>query len=157
MVSKNAELFRRFTGFVFRAQVALLKHADVANAQFGQSSARWRVLLRVSAGERSVAGIARSTGYSRQAVQRLADDLVEEGLARYSANETDRRKKRLELTEAGATTFERMEAHFDEWADRLVAHLPEQDLVRLAEALELVSIVVDADREYIEKVERDKG
>jgi hypothetical protein len=34
-------------------------------------------------------------GYSRQAVQRVANALVAEGSARYSADETDRRKQRL--------------------------------------------------------------
>ena len=40
MPSSNAETFRRFTRSVFEAQTALLKHGDVANAGFGQSSAR---------------------------------------------------------------------------------------------------------------------
>jgi len=132
----------------------LLKHADTANARFGQSSARWRVLLRISVGETSVAAIARSTGYSRQAVQRLADALVVEGSARYSVDETDRRKQRLELTEAGAATFEQMEAHFDVWAERLMAHIPERELVAASEALERIGSVVAADRDYIERKEQ---
>ena len=144
-------MFRRFTRSVFDAQSALLKHADAANSRFGQSSARWRVLLRISLGDTSVASIARSTGYSRQSVQRLADALVAEGSARYSVDETDRRKKRLELTEAGIATFEQMEAHFDVWAGRLVADIPEQDLVSMSEALERITSVVDADRDYIER------
>ena len=151
MTSPSAKLFRRFTRSVFNAQAALLKHADAANARFGQSSARWRVLLQISEGEKFVADIARSTGYSRQAVQRLADALVDEGSARYLVDETDRRKKRLELTEAGAATFEQLEAHFDVWADRLVAHLPEGELVAVSEALEHIRFVVNADREYIER------
>ena len=132
----------------------MLKHADAANARFGQSSARWRVLLRISEGEKFVADIARSTGYSRQAVQRLADALVDEGMARYSVDDTDRRKKRLELTEAGAATFEQLEAHFDVWAERLVAHIPESELVEMSEALDRIRFVVDADRDYIERKER---
>jgi len=153
VTSPSAKLFRRFTRSVFDAQAALLKHADAANARFGQSSARWRVLQRLSAGELSVASIARSTGYSRQSVQRLADALVAEGSARYSVDETDRRKKRLELTEAGASTFEQLEAHFDVWVDRLVANIPESELVAVSEALERIGLAVAADRDYIEKKE----
>jgi DNA-binding MarR family transcriptional regulator len=67
-------------------------------------------LQRISAGQTSVAEIARSTGYSRQGVQRLADALVAEGSARYSADESDRRRPRLDLTQDGAATFEQMEA-----------------------------------------------
>lgn len=154
VITPSAKLFRRFTRSVFDAQAALLKHADAANARFGQSSARWRVLDRVSIGETSVAGIARSTGYSRQAVQRLADALVAEGSARYSVDETDRRKKHIELTEAGADTFEKMEAHFDVWVYRLLAHIPESELVAVSAALEHITFVVDADRDYIEREEQ---
>lgn len=153
MISPRAELFRRFTRSVFDAQSALLKHADAANARFGQSSARWRVLYELSSGETSVADIARSTGYSRQAVQRLADALVAEGSARYSADEADRRKQRIELTEAGAGTFEQLEAHFEMWVERLVAHIPERELGAVSEALDRVRSVVEADREYIKRKE----
>jgi hypothetical protein len=71
VASSSAETFRRFTRSVFEAQTALLKHGDVANAGFGQRGARRRVLLRISAGQTTVAAIARSSGYSRQAVQPL--------------------------------------------------------------------------------------
>jgi len=153
MASPSAEVFRRFVRSVFDAQAALLKHGDVANAEFGQSSARWRVLQRVAAGQTSVAAIARSTGYSRQGVQRLADALVAEGSARYRADESDRRRQRLELTDAGAATFGQMEAHFDVWAARLLARISEAELVAVAGALERIRIVVLEDCDDMKKQE----
>jgi DNA-binding MarR family transcriptional regulator len=154
MTSPSAEVFRRFTRSVFGAQTALLRHGDVANADFGQSSARWRVLQRICAGETSVSEIAKSTDYSRQAVQRLADALVAEGSARYSADPSDRRKQRLELTEEGAATLEQMEANFDVWADRLLAHIPEADLVAVSKTLEHIRLILLADIDYIRKKRR---
>jgi DNA-binding MarR family transcriptional regulator len=151
MASPSAEVFRRFTRSVFDAQAALLRHGDVANAGFGQTSARWRVLQRISAGQTSVAAIARSTGYSRQGVQRLADALVAEGSARYSADETDRRRQRLELTAAGAATSERMEAHFDIWSARLMTEIPEAELVAVAGTLERIRQLVLADIDTMRK------
>lgn len=151
MTSPSANSFRRFTRSVFGTREALLKHADAANARFGQSSARWRVLYELSSGETSVADIARSTGYSRQAVQRLADALVAEGSARYSADEADRRKQRIELTEAGAGTFEQLEAHFEVWVERLMVHIPEHELGAVSGALDHIRSVVEADREYIKR------
>jgi DNA-binding MarR family transcriptional regulator len=142
MASPSAEVFRRFTRSVFDAQAALLKHGDAANAEFGQTSARWRVLQRMAAGQTSVAAIAKSAGYSRQGVQRLADALVAEGSARYGADESDRRRQRLELTEAGAATFGQMEAHFDVWAARLLARIPESELVAVAGTLERIRLIV---------------
>jgi DNA-binding MarR family transcriptional regulator len=151
MASHSAEVFRRFTRSVFATQAALLKHGDTANERFGQTSARWRVLARVSAGETSAAAIARSTGYSRQAVQRLADALAAEGLVRQQADESDLRRQRLELTSTGAEVFGQMEAHFDIWAERLGAQIPEADLIALAEALEHIRLIVLADCDYMRR------
>jgi DNA-binding MarR family transcriptional regulator len=151
MASPTAETFRRFARSVLSAQAALLKHGDVANADFGQSSARWRVLQRIAAGEKSVADMARSTGYSRQAVQRLADALVAEGLARYSADENDRRRQCLELTPAGIVIFEQLEANFDSWADRLMTHIPEADLITTAKTLEHIRLILLADCDYMKR------
>jgi DNA-binding MarR family transcriptional regulator len=152
-LSHSAEVFRRFTREVFASQAVLLRHGDVANEKFGQSSARWRVLARISDGDASVAAIARSTGYSRQAVQRLADALAAEGLVGQERDERDRRRQRLELTGAGAEMFRQMEAHFDGWAERLMAHIPEADLIALSQSLEHIRLIVQADLEYLRRKE----
>ena len=153
MASRSAEVFRRFTRSVFDAQAALLKHGDVANSEFGQTSARWRVLQRVAAGQTSVAAIARSAGYSRQGVQRLADALVAEGSARYRPDESDRRRQRLELTQAGEATFQQMEAHFDGWSARLLGRIPEAELAAVADTLERIRLIVLEDCDDMKKQE----
>jgi DNA-binding MarR family transcriptional regulator len=89
-------------------------------------------------------------------VQRLADALVAEGSARYLADESDGRTQRLELTEAGAATFEQMEASFDGWADGLMAHIPEADLVAVSRTLEHIRLIVLADCDYIRRTEQAK-
>ena len=151
MASERAEVFRRLARAVFDAQTALLKHGDVANAPFGQSSARWRVLLHISLGEPTVADIARSTGYSRQAVQRLADALVAAGSAAYVVDEADRRKQRIELTRQGKETLGQLEAHFDIWADRLLTQLPEAELIEVTAALEHFKAIVLADMQSMKR------
>jgi DNA-binding MarR family transcriptional regulator len=138
---------------VFSAQTALLKHADVATSRFGQGSARWRVLVRIADGENTVADIARLTGYSRQAVQRLADALAADGLIRQEIDENDRRRQRLKLTSSGAATFEGMEAHFDVWAERLLAHIPEADLTSVSTTLDYIRLIVLADLDYMKRTE----
>jgi DNA-binding MarR family transcriptional regulator len=154
MTTPDAARFRRFTRAVFAAQAAVLKHGDVANAPFGQSSARWRVLFRVSQGATTVAAIARATGYSRQAVQRLADAVVSEGLARYRPDATDRRTQRIELTAAGQRTLEHLEANFDVLAGRLLAQIPAADLEAVCDALERITAVVQADLTYMQGKEQ---
>jgi DNA-binding MarR family transcriptional regulator len=153
MPSHESEVWRRFTRSVFSAQTALLKHADVATSRFGQGSARWRVLVRIADGENTVADIARLTGYSRQAVQRLADALAADGLIRQETDENDRRRQRLELTGSGAATFEGMEAHFDVWAERLLAHIPEADLASVGTTLDHIRLIVLADLDYMKRTE----
>lgn len=151
MLTSNSELIRRFTRSVFSAQSALLRHGDAANARFGQSSARWRVLLHVSTGNTTVAEIARITGYSRQAVQRLTSLLVDEGNLASTPDSVDGRKLRLSLTPLGKRTLSSMEKHFDTWSARLVKDLSADKLVALASALDLIAAAVLADLNRFKK------
>ena len=145
MVSADAQAFREFVGSVLQTGSLLLRHGDAANRPFGQTSARWRVLLRVSQGEDSVPEIARNTGYSRQATQRLADALVADGLARYRPSDIDRRRQHVELTDVGRLTLERLETHYEVWSSRLVAEIGLDDLQQLTETLDRVREVVQRD------------
>lgn len=94
---------------------ALLKtanHVTVASAavddrlvgDLGLSSARTRVMevLADGGGARTVSQIARSLELSRQAVQRLADDLHARGLTSWRANPDHARAQLLVMTEKGA-------------------------------------------------------
>jgi DNA-binding MarR family transcriptional regulator len=159
MTTQDAFVFRAFTRAVFEAQNVLLKHGDVMNAPFGQTSARWRVMLRLSEGETSVASIASSTGYSRQGVQRLADSLVEDGLAHYSPNQEDRRKQDVTLTEEGKSCLQAMEDSFDEWASRLTEQLSVEELQHMTSLLVKAKAVVQEDlRKFTPKKEtKDEG
>lgn len=127
---------------MFAAQSALLRHGDAANARFGQTSARWRILLYVSLGQTSVAGIARSTGYSRQAVQRLANALIAEGALEAVRDLVDRRRRVLALTPSGEHVLGGMERSFESWSARLLEQLPAGELETLADQLDRASAVV---------------
>ena len=56
-------------------------------------------------GPRNLSELARERGVSRQGVQRLADALASEGLARSTPDPRSARAKRLELTEAGLAAY----------------------------------------------------
>src|SRR5215813_997603 len=112
MPSPSATLFRQLTRAVFAARSSVLGYGDRANAAFGQSSARWRVLFNIGQGVGSVAEIARRTGYARQSVQRLADVLVADGLAAYAPDPNDRRRQIITLTGEGSALLAEMEAAF---------------------------------------------
>src|SRR5512134_1831441 len=56
-------------------------------------------------GPRNLSELARERGVSRQGVQRLAEALESEGLARSAPDPSSARAKRLELTEAGLAAY----------------------------------------------------
>jgi DNA-binding MarR family transcriptional regulator len=145
MTSPSSTLFRQLTRAVFAAQSSVLHYGDHANAAFGQSSARWRVMFNIAQGTGSVAEIARKTDYARQSVQRLADVLVADGLATYAPDPQDRRRQIITLTAKGSTLLAEMEADFDRWSERLVRALGKESVIQTIEGLHELKRVLDAD------------
>ena len=102
----------------------------------GQSLARWQVLAAVDTQSTPVSGIAEQLGHTRQSVQRIADLLVDDGLALYRANPAHRRAKMLEITPAGRTALHRMQALFDQLVQRTSADLEPEHLDRARHTLD---------------------
>jgi DNA-binding MarR family transcriptional regulator len=150
MPSSSAMLFRQLTRSVFAAQSSVLRYGDVANAAFGQSSARWRVMFRIAEGDGSVAEIARATDYTRQSIQRLADTLVADGLATYAPDPHDRRRQIIALTTEGGTLLAAMEAEFGRWSKRLVETLGREHITQTIEHLHELKRVLDTDAKHFD-------
>ncbi|MCA1189938.1 MULTISPECIES: MarR family winged helix-turn-helix transcriptional regulator [Saccharopolyspora] len=98
----------------------------------GQSLARWQVLAEVEHEAAPVGAIACRLGHTRQGVQRVADLLVEDGLACYRPNPAHQRAKLLEVTPTGRAALHRMQAAYTHLALRTTEGLdPERlDLAR---------------------------
>ena len=92
---------------IFRVNGLLLEAADDLTRDLGLSSARWQILGALNAARRplTVSQIARNMGLTRQAVQRVADDLVREGFAQYAPNADHVRAKLLAETKKGRDSF----------------------------------------------------
>ena len=150
MPSSNATLFRQLTRAVFAAHSSVLRHGDRANAPFGQSSARWRVMFNIAQGTGSVSEIARATNYTRQSIQRLADNLVAEGLATYAPDPDDRRRQTITLTDEGNTLLQEMESDFDRWSKRLVKKLGKENIAHTIEHLHELKRILDTDAEHFD-------
>lgn len=110
---------------VFRLNGALIAVGDALVAPLGLTSARWQVMGAVAeaSGGLPVAGIARNMGLVRQSVQRIADELANEGLLCFAPNPHHRRAKLVQLTERGAALFEEASARWLALAGALVAGL----------------------------------
>lgn len=78
------------------------RSSDEMARALGQSVARWHLMSVLSDGPRSVASASRRLGLARQSVQRVANDLVEGGLAVSTVDPTDARAPLIGLTEDGA-------------------------------------------------------
>ncbi|TDC64766.1 MarR family winged helix-turn-helix transcriptional regulator [Streptomyces hainanensis] len=86
---------------VFRLNAQFLAVADRMAAPAGLTAARSQVLGTVLTEPLPVSAVARIVGITRQSVQRVADLLVDDGLAVYEPNPAHRRAKLLAATDAG--------------------------------------------------------
>src|SRR5271154_7460208 len=77
-------------------------------ARLGLTSARWQILGAIASAERPqpVAWLARDLGANRQNVQRIVNDLNQDGLIAFDANPHHRRAQLVVLTDKGKRAFE---------------------------------------------------
>jgi DNA-binding MarR family transcriptional regulator len=110
---------------VFKLNGRLLATGDTLVREFGLTSARWQVMGAVSRSPvpLPVAHIARNMGLTRQAVQRVADDLRDAGFIRYELNPHHRRAMLVALTENGAAAYQQTMERQAAWAQGVVAGL----------------------------------
>ncbi|MEV2277551.1 MarR family transcriptional regulator [Nocardiopsis sp. NPDC049922] len=128
---------------VFRLNGQLLSVAEGLARPVGLTAARWQVLGAVTDEPLTVSAIARRFGISRQSVQRMADLLVDQGMAEYRPNPAHSRAKLLALTEQGVAAMRRIRPDHARVADALVDELGEEETERALESLRLLSQALD--------------
>ncbi|QJT03052.1 MarR family transcriptional regulator [Streptomyces asoensis] len=143
MSRERQDLLSRSALGVFRLNGQFLAVAEELAGPAGLTAARWQVLGAVLGDPLPVAGIARAMGITRQSVQRVADLLVEHGLAEYRPNPAHRRAKLLAPTEAGRAAVARVNPGHEALADRLAEAYGEAELAEAVHVLERLSKVLD--------------
>ena len=135
-----ADALARFISVATRAQVALTAAGDEVVADLALSSAREQLLgaLTAAVGPRTVSQLARDMDLTRQAVQRVADDLARAGLAAYADNPGHARAKLLEVTETGAAAYAEALRRKGLWLEGLAKGLPVAGLDIATELLRLL-------------------
>lgn len=108
---------------VFRLNGQFLGLAEGLARPVGLTAAWWQVLGPILRDPLPVSGIAREMGMARQSVQRIADLLVDRGLARYRENPAHRRAKLLEVTPQGLEAVRAIDPAHRAAAGLLVAEL----------------------------------
>jgi DNA-binding MarR family transcriptional regulator len=114
----------------FRLNGRLLAAGDDLVRGLDLTSARWQVLGAVAAAPipLSVAQVARSMGLTRQAVQRLANEMERDGLLRFAANPNHRRAKLVVLTPRGQSAYGAAMKRQHPWAQALAQGLTVQQV-----------------------------
>ncbi|MBB4713637.1 MarR family winged helix-turn-helix transcriptional regulator [Streptomyces luteogriseus] len=128
---------------VFRLNGQFLAVAEELARPAGLTAAWWQVLGAVLREPLPVSGIARAMGITRQSVQRIADLLVERGLAEYRPNPAHRRAKLLAPTDEGRAAITRIDPGHAAFADRLAEAFGEAELAEAVRMLERLSKALD--------------
>ncbi|MFI6155605.1 MarR family winged helix-turn-helix transcriptional regulator [Kitasatospora sp. NPDC051170] len=130
---------------VFRLNGQFLEVSEKLARPVGLTAAWWQVLGAVLREPLPVVEIARAMGITRQSVQRIADLLVDKGLAEYRPNPAHARAKLMAPTTAGREAVARILPGHRALAERLAQELgidgfqqAMSALQRLSEALEAI-------------------
>ncbi|MFN3912385.1 MarR family winged helix-turn-helix transcriptional regulator [Hyphomonas sp.] len=125
---------------VFRLNGRLLAAGDRLVAETGLTSARWQVLGAIHfAGEpQTVSWLARSLGLTRQAVQRIVNELEGEGVVAFQPNPAHRRAQLITMTRQGQDAYANADRRQKPWINALANGLDREEVAR---ALELLNTV----------------
>ncbi|MEU9050460.1 MULTISPECIES: MarR family winged helix-turn-helix transcriptional regulator [unclassified Streptomyces] len=143
MSEERQDLLSRSALGVFKLNGQFLAVAEELARPAGLTAAWWQVLGAVLGEPLPVAGVARAMGITRQSVQRIADLLVEKGLAEYRPNPAHRRAKLLAPTEEGRAAISRINPGHAALADRLADAFGDAELAEAVRVLERLSKVLD--------------
>ncbi len=133
---------------LFRLNSRVLAAGDKLVAPVGLTSARWSILGAIVEADRPqpVAWLARDLGAHRQNVQRIVNELHEEGLVAFEANPHHQRAQLVILTGKGRRAFEAAMNLQTPWVNKLSEGLSVKDI-------ETVHRVITAVRKKLEAPE----
>ena len=143
LVARAQEVFSTAALASFRLNGQFLAIAEELSRPVGLTAARWQVLGAVLQEALTVAGIARAMGITRQSVQRIADLLVDQGLAEYLPNPAHRRAKLLRATDAGLAAVRRINPQHAAVSVRMAEVMGLPALTAAAEALTALTKALD--------------
>ncbi|GAA4002938.1 MarR family transcriptional regulator [Streptomyces sp. NBC_01352] len=144
MSRERQDLFSRSALGVFRLNGQFLAVAEELAKPAGLTAAWWQVLGAVLGEPLPVAGVARAMGITRQSVQRIADLLVDKGLAEYRPNPAHRRAKLLAPTAEGRAAVSRIGPGHAAFAERLArAYGDDAELADAVRVLERLSKMLE--------------
>lgn len=128
---------------VYEAAGALRRAGEALARKEGQTQARWQLMSVVSEEPLPVARAARRLGVARQGVQRLANELVHDGLAEFRNNPDHRTSPLLALTGAGQRALSAITARAAAAHQAIGEGVPENDLAAVRAVLQRLTRQTD--------------
>jgi DNA-binding MarR family transcriptional regulator len=126
---------------IFEVNRLLRDAGEQVSAAASQTHSR-RMVLQAAGDRATVPDIARRLGLQRQSVQRVADELVADGLARYEDNPRHQRSRLLVTTAAGKSALAAIQSAHRAWVAEVVATVGELDWERLSGDLDRITRAV---------------
>jgi DNA-binding MarR family transcriptional regulator len=125
---------------LFEAAGAVRRRSADLGAVVGQSQARWQLLSLVNAeGPWTVPHAARRLGITRQAVQRVANALVRDGLLATRPNPNHKSSPLIELTEEGRRMLGMTQPGASDWRSELAGALTPEDVAAARRVLRVIA------------------
>ena len=130
MHSPKRILFLDLVLSIFRLNGLLIAEGDALTEKLGLTHARWKVIgaIALSSAGLTVPGVARVLGQSRQAVQRITDVMVVDGLLAYQRNPKHKRSVLITLTEEGNHVYNMLREQQDPWVIENTQEIPIEEL-----------------------------
>ncbi len=128
---------------LFKLNGQMLGAGEALTRPAGITVAWWQVLGAVLREPLTVAGIGRQMGITRQAVQRVATRLVEEGMLESRPNPAHKRSPLFAPTAQGRAAIARIAPEQTAFSSRIVAAFGREELERLMGELDRLSAVIE--------------
>ncbi len=130
---KHTQEGKQFTDIVleiFKLNGLLILEGDKLTNEQGLTSARWKILGAISLSPipMTVPQIARNMGQTRQAVQRLVNEMGGDGLLSFKNNPHHKKAKLLVLTLKGRSTYEQLVQKQIPWANTIADRVSSSEL-----------------------------
>ena len=138
--SKKGQALTSLILEVFRTNGALLDSGNRLTKPYGLTSARWQVMgaIDIAGHPLTVSQVSRRMGLSRQAVQRIVNDLVESQMVELQPNPDHKRAPLVSISKTGAETMARIDQAQIAWVNELANSFSERQLTKTTQALEAI-------------------
>ncbi len=125
---------------IFHLNGRFISAGDQLVKKIGLTGARWQVIGAIVLADtpQPVANLARNMGLSRQAVQRLVNELVKEDFVRFIPNPHHQRAKLVILSDKGQKIYDATIKLQIPWVNQLAKDLDSEKLIKITADLQKI-------------------